>query len=184
MKELTDILSEGLIGSRNRNLGSVGEFFERITGIMTSVQSNQIQVQGAIGDLYNFLYDAKGLIVRDGYTYDLAKKEWKDEVLIGFLTRPWLGKRDGRIPASKDYAYFVMPSENIYAVLSVDRVPKVENMELGRMGIFIGPMNERGRKLIRTAMEEEAAYVFSIPKNHPLRKEAEDMCRKMNAAAV
>ncbi len=184
MKELTDILSEGLIGSHNRNLVPVGEFFERIISIMTSVQSNQIHVQGAIGELYNFLYDAKGLIVRDGYAYDMINKVWKDEVLIGFLTTPWLGKQDDRIPVSKEYAYFIMPSENIYAVLSADRVPKVETMELGSMGIFIGPWKEGSRKLIMTAENEDAAYVFSIPKNHPLRKEAEDMCRKMNAAAV
>lgn len=187
MKELANILSEGLIGSRNRNLGSVGEFFERIAGIMTSTQTNQVQVREAIEELYNFLCEAPGVIIRDGYIYDMSKKEWKDEVLIGFLTKSWLGKRNGRIPVDNEAAYFVMPSEDICAILDAGQVPKIENMTPGRMGIFVGPKNpknKRDRNIIRTAMIEEATCVFSIPKNHPLRREAENICREIYSAAI
>lgn len=185
MKELTNILSEGLIGSRNRNLGSVGEFFERIAGIMTSVQTNQVQVRGAIEELYNFLCEAPGVIIRDGYIYDMSKKEWKDEVLIGFLTKSWLGKRNGRIPVDNEIAYFVMPSEDIYDILDAGQFPEIKNITPGRMGIFVGPKNEKGgRNIIRTAMIEEATCVFCIPKNHPLRREVENICREINSAAI
>lgn len=172
-------MSEGLIGSRNREVDSLGKILGKLGDVMTS--SSQARVQEAIEQMYDILRNADGIEIDEGFRYHMRGKLWEDALLIGFVINRVINRwRDkGYYPVDNEFAYFAMPSEETYVFLNSMRTPELMNVYPERMNILT--VLDSG--LIGVRGQDEGYCVFHIPKDHSMRKEAEDMIRRLSKAA-